>query len=238
MTGKSNLFTDKEYEDMEWLSKAIEPYIFYVNELLAKLPDQYDLTIDDLLSQSGDYYNSVSKTATIDSLLKDLGINKNTLDSSNRDGLLSCFVLQVEPDTTINLAEKTIHGAVRLVKTKAAIDDEEIRDIFSHKFQSILWENTHGETLSRLNELMDLLGIHVSRKSRSANKKINAICEFMGQILKDDVWKIRNEQLVLNLAKWMADFLSTGNLASLANITRLKCMTYNQHPLYSMQETV
>jgi hypothetical protein len=238
MTGKSNLFTDKEYEDMEWLSKAIEPYVFYVNELLAKLPDQYDLTIDDLLNQSGDYYNSVSKIATIETILKDLGINKNTLDSSNRDGLLSCFTLEVDPDTTINLIEKTINGTVRLVKTKVAIDDEEIRDIFSHKFQSILWDNTRNETIGRLNELMDLLGVHSARKSRSTNKKLTAICEFMGQILKDDVWKIRNEQLVINLAKWMADFLSTGNLASLANITRLKCMTYNQHPLYSMQETV
>jgi hypothetical protein len=238
MTGKSNLFVDKEYEEMEWLSKAIEPYIFYVNELLAKLPDRYDLSYEDVMTQVESNYNAISKTESILQLLSNVDVDRSSVDNIDLQALLMCFTLEVDPNTTLDLHQRVILGNISLIKDKVALEDEDVRAAFLTRFQSIFWKNSHNETLTNLNELMDILGIEEARKSRSTSKKIQSVSNFMEKVIKEDLWKIRNEQLIVSLATWMADFVSTGNLAALSNITRLKCMTYNQHPLYSMQETV
>jgi hypothetical protein len=85
--------------------------------------------------------------------------------------------------------------------------------------------------------MLDLLGgCNEDIKNRSAKKKLIAIKLRLTQIFKTNEWRIRDMALSNKVGFWIAGYISTGNLACLTNLCKLKVMTHNNMPIYSVKE--
>lgn len=232
-----DLFKDREYEDMEWLNKAIEPFIFPFNEVLASLKDVYEVPYDVIYK-----HFLIDDNYTLD--IEKLVMLANDIDISLSDIYFidKVFEIHIAYGTTLDITNKKIIGSVNLVKTVSHIDDEQLKQIFSDKVYSTINSVTRkNETnIHRLNEVMDLINCINDRSSRSQKYKLRSISSRYKEIIANDEWKIRDTTLILKCANWICDYLNHGNLAALSNLTKLKCMTHinNGSPIYSIEETV
>jgi hypothetical protein len=235
MSKKLDLFADKEYQDMDWLGKAIEPFIFPLNDNLAMIPDKWTFTIDDLMPFV------VSKNETLNKMrLLSICLEKNDLKMSKEDcfRLLSLFDVEIV-DLTINLLTRDMTGSLTLVKKVPFLDEEAIKTYLSAQTYTALG-HMNSASLHRCNEVMDIIGMSddPTRKSRSPYGKMRAIQRHMAKVIEEDQWRLRSAPLIERVSYWIVDFINNGNLASLSNVTRLKCMTYSGKPIYSLEETV
>src|SRR5687768_10811530 len=90
---------------------------------------------------------------------------------------------------------------------------------------------------SRMNEILELLGNRKDYlKTKSTSSKIHGMISGFMDIIKNDEWKIRNTDLALNAAKWIAKYCNSGDPGALMQFTRLKCMTHKGQPIYSMED--
>jgi hypothetical protein len=231
---KINLFEDKEYDNMEWLGKAVEPFIFPQNEVLASIPERIDLTYEDLVSLITGDFMRINGSELLVYLARKLDLNFNEDDwGFLRDNIK----VEVDPDTVIDFEEQTLKGGVRIIKTKNEYSEQEILEYTARFVRERLKRcNYSNENLSRYNEIMDLLGAKEDRQGRSARYKLDSIVKTMVTIVEEDKWRVRNVDLFIRCAGWIVGYLENGNLAALSNFTRLKCMVHKGAPIYSMEE--
>lgn len=232
MSNKLDLFADKEYQEMDWLGKVVEPFIFPLNEKLGKFPDKYDFSYRVIESRikAGGYINYQE---LVQICVADLGID---ISPDEIESLHSLFEVNIV-DFKVNIKTQTTSGEMSLVRLKPSLEDEDIKEHMSNRLYTKLNVLTTDGT-HRLNELMDIIGAVDCRTSKSPYMKKNAIQAHMRKIIIEDMWRLRSAPLIEKLGDWMIDYINNGNLASLSNVTRLKCMTYNKDPIYSLKETV
>lgn len=231
---KIDIFADKEYEEMEWLNKAIEPFIFPLNELISRIPNEYVFTYEDIVAIYTDH-NSAYVTSMIRIVSNQLNLG---FSDSELETILEFVELNVSDDYSINLQSQEITGEFKLTKIKHMLNDDEIKLYLANYMKNSLYSNCQFADAAKYNELMDIVGCSEQRSSKSVHRKKSAFIARMVQIIEDDLWKIRSATLIEKLVEWICNYVNNGNLASLSNITRLKCMTYTNNPIYSMQETV
>jgi hypothetical protein len=221
---------------MEWLNKAIEPFIFPQNEVLMSMPERVDFDYATILSFLEK--NNGHLRIGLDELIMFAVAQVNLkLDKDDLSFLSNYFVVDIVPDTEINFEQGTLTGGISLRKTKDQLSDEEIvsyaADIVYYRLYGIYSKSN----ISRCNEIMDLIGAEAQRQSTSTRYKIREIAATMASIIREDRWRIRNVALLLKCPTWIQDYLEDGNLAAMSNFTRLKCMVHKGVPIYSMEET-
>lgn len=232
---KINLFEDKEYDKLDWLNKAVEPFIFPPNDVLAAMPEvvTFDFATIWSLCNEGRQLN-----LSMDRLV-DYAASLEKIDMGHACLLVKeHYKLEVDPDTVINLEEKSMTGGVRIIKTKNQLNDEDIASLLSIKlYEKLRYINYENQYLQRLNEVLDLIGAKETRGSRSARNKLGEIADTMKKVVLEDKWRVRNYDLMLSTGDWLKKYIEDGNLAAMSNFTRLKCMTHKGIPIYSMEET-
>lgn len=233
MTKKLDIFADKEYQDMDWLGKVVEPYIFPLNEVLSQFPSRYDLSFDDILPFFNDYYQfDKADIVRLIAQKNNISISANDLNT-----LKTFMTINLSHDVVINLSNKTIQGEFAFICSKSSLEDEEIKEVVANSVSHIL-NNLNGSESHRLNDVMDILGVVTSRPIRSGWRKRNEIIHKYRDIILEDKWRLRSAPLAEKVAQWIVEYADTGNLAALSNVTRLKCMTHSGNPIYSMEETI
>lgn len=236
----SSFFKDSKWDEMDWLNKAIEPYTYSVNLLLAKLPIETEIPYEDLLrqvSRSGNFYTDAMLAKIILPFVRDEDEaykSSKIIDSFGE----KIFTLVVEPDSSLDLDNERVIGGVRLVMTSPTITDEMIESMYPNFVHDILPTNAQRHQLVWINELLDIVDCKDSRNSTSSHKKIYSLKYHMLELYSSNKWKIRNVDLAIKLLRWMSTYIRTGDKRSLANISKLKCMIYSGDPIYSMEEIV
>lgn len=225
-----SFFEDKVYDNLDWLSQATMPLVFSGNKLLADMPDRIDID----LSNVG--YNLGLGMSVV---LESYRIENVSMDSLLKD----CYTFMSIGDT-IDPANNTL----------PTIWAEKITKNFSDKAILIYVKNQiHKPTnavavadVGRTNEILDLIdyrpdktrGEKDIRSSRSMKKKIRAINNRLTNIFMKNEWQVKDADLMISFADWTYQYMVTGNLAALTNITKLKIMTHKKQAIYSIKETV
>jgi hypothetical protein len=236
--GKINLFEDKAYDQMEWLEKAVEPYIFPPNESMVKIPDRIDLSYDDItrhIKNISEYGSNQLNASEV--LAHWCSVHKLDIPESHMMLINEWVHFVFEGDVEINFKTQTMTGKLALCKKKNQLDDEDIKANMSARLYRKLGQ-INSDNLARMNEVLDLLGCREGRSSRSMGNKTEAMMNFLRQVIDEDKWRVRNTELMVDCGGWIADYINHGNLAALSNFTRLKCMVHKGNPIYSMEETV
>lgn len=231
---KINLFEDKHYEGFEWLEKAVEPFYCPLNDVIDNIPDSTIITYDMVVLFFEKYgYLNLKKVDVIELLVpkEELGLNIRVLEE--------LFQIIVKPDTSINFKTQTIDGEMTLVKVIPSITEERAIEMAISAIHNTIcfFSNNDGYAVSRINEIMDIIGSPSKKRSRSIRTRGYDLTNSYSNIIRENKWQIRSYDLIMKSINWISDYVNSGNLASLSNFTRLKCMTHKGAPIYSMEET-
>jgi len=235
----SNFFKDKVMDDLEnsddgWLTLAIEPYTFSLLDNLREkdIPEKYTLSYDEVIEACNKNYDM---PAMLKIFFRDKDFSKEELDFLNFDNYNSKQTsnLFIEDGTWLDRTNEELHGEISILINLP--DENEIQDLAAIMISRILHNCGHIDVASG-KEVQDILGCPKEEmRSRSSHKIIRSINRRLQEIIRKDEWKIRNIDLMLKAAKWTVDAAS-GKIDALANLTKLKCMTYSDKVIYSMEE--
>jgi hypothetical protein len=235
------VFDDKRYEELDWISKAVEPIETPLQELLASLPGEFIIDFDLFLKMVG---QSSSLSLSLSRVMHHLVNNSESahrVDYDDAQRLQECFAIELDEHTYVDFESGIITGEIRLVKVKDSFEEKELQAAMGSKglanMNSDLWHpNT---TCGRLNEIVDMIGkCDAAFKTRSKRKKAHLIYRRMKTILTEGEWNIKSTELADKLCGWIGGYARSGNLACLTNFCKLKVMTHKGLPIYSMEEEV
>jgi hypothetical protein len=238
------MFRDKVYEEMDEISKMIEPYICETNEHLSMFPDKTEVTYEMLtkyaLSKWGT--NSVSLENLVEYIADSTGNNHVKRNAYNfaRD-FFEFQVEDLEEDEMfrLDLDNETMSHKLYVVKKKIALDDEEIEKDAFRRFERALISNLNSNkkmNKPRMNDVADLFGAYNVRKDRSWRGKLNKLHAHIKGMFDDNTLEIRNAELYEKLGHWIGLYVRNGNLAAFKNLTKIKIMTHQDKPIYSIEE--
>jgi hypothetical protein len=228
---------DKEWDKMDWLNRAVEPFTFSFNEHFAKIPSEYVFTYADAIAALKSD-QEIRLHQVVSNLVLKSGLSKADLFIIDLVGIDWLFQLKLEPDTELDLDSETIKGRLAVVKTVEALNDDAIRELLPQMALNILHIDSSKVSANQINETMDILECKEARSSSSIRKKIVGLQTHVYEIYKDNSWNIRNVDLAIKMLSWIKSYCENGDRCSLANMSKLKCMIHNGHPIYSMEEIV
>jgi hypothetical protein len=91
-----------------------------------------------------------------------------------------------------------------------------------------------------MDELLDMFEAtavaRCSRKRVTKGDKMWALRSAVEGIIGEDKWLIRNGELIRKMLMWISQYLNHGNVAAMANLSKLKIMTHTKQPIYSIKE--
>jgi hypothetical protein len=230
-----SVFTDKKFDELDWVSQAIEPMDSELNNILASLPDLLDIDFQMFIKILYNYRTSMSVESVVFFL-----VGKN-LGWMHRDVLAKCFKLQIETTSEVflNFETRTIeNGTVRLIKIIHTIDERDLENILGQNgLDCLSGIRVHKDNFSRANEILELLGkCEIGLRTKSEGRKRSVLISRMREIFKTNEWKIKDTRLADKIGVWVHSYITDGNLASYSNFCRLKLMTHKEQAIYSMEE--
>lgn len=237
------MFKDKVYEEMDDVSKMFEPFQFNLNDELAQFPDKMEVDSKHLMSN--DYWGSYG--TDLPAVISDkAGKLKLTEIIKNMDLLTShdFFAFEVEDledggKITFDAGTMTLSHKLFLVKKKIAFDEQELEAMRKNMTINNLkraFNRSRDVNKPRLNEVADIYNAGDVKSERSYRGKVTKFCEHLDKIIEDKTLDIRDMDLCMNFAKWIILYVKTGNLAALNNLTRIKIITHEKRPIYSIEE--
>lgn len=234
----SKFFVDSVHENMDELTQLVRPIIWSVNNAYTELPDEFELSRDliDLIINS-------EKNEIIKSWFKE--VLSTNLDNRACAQIRNKFVFRLEGSPKIDLENKEIiDGKIFIVKTQCTLTEEQMLLIAGHIARDIITQSIVGTWSYNVNNLEKKQrvkrGLEVA--SYMGNKQRTTSGMTVAGILSSSIerndWNIRDMDLILKLSGWIREYIETGCLQSMANITKMKCMTHGGNPIYSMEEIV
>lgn len=247
-----DIFGDKTYKDLDWITKATEPIVYSLNEKLMSLPEKFVMQFEDFRALCMTEYNI--RYLSINECTNHFYNKHNiTLSSDEAIELNNIYSFKIEGEKTvnrngdpielaprINFADGTItNGTISLVKTKNTFSEDELKQkmgkLGAHYLKDIPLDN-NKEIQDRLNEILDLLGCVDGMKKRSLSGKRQALINEYRNVMKNNTWNIRDVDLSNKVASWIRSYVIHGNLAAMANFCKLKAITHRGYPIYHIEE--
>lgn len=242
-----SIFKDEHYEQMDWLSQAIEPIDFNAYKLYSELPDRLDLTTDDLISLTKRLYDT---EFSVLSLVK-MKVPEIIAKYSSKDIETVCkqFKLSLPEGekVSINLDTKTSDKEVFLLKSEMSDSFKNaVEKSFGKSANDYLYHNLNNHRIHDYNRCNDILKIldrpglardvfNSYLRSRSGHRKGSAIKTMFRFAVEENLFNIKNEDLLMDLAKWIIAYVYNGSTGAIANIYKLKVMAYDKVGIYSIK---
>lgn len=247
----NNQFIDEVYENMDDLSKIVEPFESLLNNDISMFPDEIELTGDDMrtvITYSGSW--SEHAFGTVANIARRMALKHNLPDLAKElDGKYGfankMFDIVLEKDEdSIGVYYDSVNnlikgGKVFLKKKIIALDDQAIESdmiamVGNAFYAQFSW--TADRNKKRLNELCDLFNATEARKARGWTEKLNKYVMHLQELVKDRKLPIKDIELFKRFLNWNVIYIKNGNLPAMANVTRLKIMLKSGLPIYSMKE--
>lgn len=238
------VFTDKKFEELDWISQATEPIDSELNNCLSSLPDELTIDFNLYVDMVGDSWNiSLSLDRILNYLLKKHYTNYHELTWKQKEELEKCFTLEMSDDNLkLNFVTSCIEGGtIKLLKHTTTFDEKVLKDLLGKKGIDHLhsYESAYNLKLSHANEVMEVLGkCDAGIRSKSARIKRATIVRRLQELFKNNEWNIKDTELADKVGLWISNYIFSGNLAAWANVCKLKVMTHKGQPIYSMEEVV
>jgi hypothetical protein len=240
----SKLFADEKFEKLDWISQALTPWTFSINDVLSNIPDRIELSNEVITSAIDRRKDSVPRLNN-DTIYKEI---MKYLPDSFKSEHAKLFTLRVDDKNIFKfeitgqpvyiLRTNTIEGGtIAIVKTRSMLSDQDCKNTTKDIIARNQWYNYHNNdaSLQRLNEVIDILGIKKSTR-RSFYYKLTNVTNYLLEVVEQDIWQIRSVDLWVKILGWINDYVFEGYLPGLINITKLKIMTHNKQPIYSIKE--
>lgn len=232
----SDFFSDKKYENLDWISQAVEPWEWDLLDGIRQMPETIEVTLDDITRHYDSYYGFQWIPFLRGRLVDIMGGEPN---SAAAEYLHSLYKLSLEEGTEVNFIERTISNPIRLIKQRPTLTDDECKkaagDLAARTIHSTYLDMRDTDQYRRAGEILDLLGANMA-EYRGHRNRSRAFSVELRKIFEGDKWRIRSMDLVVKSATWIANYIQSGDVSAMANFAKLKVMTHAGKPLYSITE--
>lgn len=225
---------DKVYEELDFVSKLVEPWDLVVMKVFAKIPNEHTLTIEQILSidsyrsQNNQAYAIISKLVQLDDMPK---------WAVNMAFELASFSFEIVGEQVeIDVETRTKYGGEVVFKTQAPQLNEIPIRVFKRTFNSLNYSTPSSKFKNnpRIREVLGVLEVHGG--SRKSKAKMDEVYRGLVDIVENDKWRIRSDQVLVNMVEWIFTYIATGNYSAYASLLNLKCMVHRGNPIYSAEE--
>lgn len=242
------MFQDKVYEDMDDISKLVEPIESTVNAALSYMPDEVEVTKEHIQRLHNERWgwHSLNLNSFVDMVIKENDIQISTSLWGHAEKFfrfevrsLDNELLEEAEQVSINMETGIMSHRLFLVKHTVGYDDQTLESMAKANLtKSIKYDlrSNRDVNKSRLNELADLFGAQDVRSDRAYRGKIKKFCQHIDDLVDNKKLDIRDLGLCEKFSTWVVFYVRDGNLAALNNITRIKIMMHENRPIYSIQE--
>lgn len=224
-----SILKDKVYEEMDWLSQAIQPMTSPIEEVIDKAPDTIPFTQRQLLSELSIYSMSVNTNDIIKTVfnqyLKTNNISLQGTSFSERDFLVKNFKVVLTIDKMF--IKKTDDAAGYISKDRKPLENTEALDM-----------------MRRNQSLYDLNSRNVRRNSGS--KRAAEVKQILFKDSEDHdlntllvQWTRKEDFLIksVDAFSYVVDVVNAyvihGDIKSFGEIARIKLMLNKGQPIYS-----
>jgi len=237
------MFKDKVYEELDDISRLVEPFQSKENEELAEFPDEVEITKEMLINSYSDWgWSSINISSLVQDIACKLGLKEISAKNYNisRDFFkIEARDLEENEEVTINFDTNEMSHKIFMVKTKLGYDDIELEKIAKRNVVKTIKSHlcsSRNVNKSRLNEIADLYNAHDVKSDRSYRGKVRKFCMHLESLMDDRKLDIKDLELCKKFGKWIVLYVVNGNLPALNNITRIKIMMHENRPIYSIEE--
>ena len=240
------LFDDKKYESMDEISQMIEPWENPYDSIIGKLPDTYEIEPHIILRNINAYEVDAvfikylfNKYLTQEEVM--LVLNARLTDKEYKNGKYTpgLFDIDISGDFSINSVTKETTGSIKLVKTIKAMSEAKLKEKILYQAERILFQKRTSDSYKAdsMRTVYEVVtGKPYQSDTRSKKDLIYEVKKELINLIAEDRWRIRSFNLYIKLINWFESFNTMGSSASIANIMKLKIMTYNGRAIYSIGE--
>jgi hypothetical protein len=237
------MFKDKVYEDMDDISRLIEPFESPINKELAQMPDEIEVDtkyIIDSISSWG--WCNIDSSSIISDLAYKLDLTNVRYSSMNVASEFFEFKvadLEEGESITYNAPTNTLSHKIFLVKKKLGYEDAELEKQGKSLIISEIKRRLSSNRIvnkPRMNELAEIYGAKDVKADRSYRGKVLKFCKHIESMIDDKKLDIRDMELCQKFADWIVTWVRHGSLPALNNLTRIKIITHENRPIYSIEE--
>lgn len=236
------MFKDKVYEGLDDISLLVEPFQSEFNEEIIQMPERIEVTTDNILSQYSHWGISISMPQIVRDTARNLGlkqVEEDSWDISTQFYTFKADDLEDGETAEYDLENNNLSHKMYAYKHKQCYTDEELTKIAKTKMKNIIRRRLDSSRLvnkPRMNEIADLFNADVVRSEGSYRSKVRKLITHLECMIDERKLEIKNFELYLKLAKWICLYISEGSLPALNNLTRIKIMTHQDRPIYSIEE--
>jgi hypothetical protein len=242
------LFDDKKYDDMDDISKMVEPWESGFDDILCKLPDVFkvppEVIVASVSSHKMDDYisNTIFKTFLNEKEIQLLSSSEllsrpwSSKKSAYEDAL---YEPEITTDSlTYDTLTHEVKGELVYRKTLLKMDEDRLKKLILSKIDYKLFRNRSGVYLLKETKALyeALTGKHLASKKRA--EVFNETEKEIYAIFSEDKFRIRSYDLAIKFLHWCDLYCRYGDTASMANIMKLKIMTHSGRAIYSIEEEV
>lgn len=240
-------FRDEVYEEMDDISKLIEPFEFKANNEIAQFPDEFEVSATALNSVISAAWHEDYMSISLGSLVRDkaseLQLNNLLIELSDNKLVHRLFEFKIVTDGDLGLAFDATtgvisNGSIHVVKKGVAMEDSDIEQKMVQHVQNYLYNHFIYNKCNKknLNQIAELFGATEARKARKWTEKIIALSNHFKELILSRQLVIKDFELFKRFVNWNKVYIEHGNLPAFANIARLKVMMRSGKPIYSMKE--
>jgi hypothetical protein len=231
-----SIFQDKTYQELDFITQAVEPFLDPAQDLLTSLPDKIQVSAASM-AKAIDYGTAYAKDiirATLQTVTQEVLTNL----------IVDSFDIQVNREQfQLNIVSGEFEEGVEVfvVKNRNHIPDQELltKAIETNIGELLSSWNTviyKGNSLqyARLKALAELL--EAEGKSRSNNELLSKITSSMSSNLLSNKWRIKSTIALETLAGWVKRYVESEDYPAYASIAKFKVMVHRGNPIYSLEE--
>lgn len=235
------MFVDKFYEELDDISKMIEPLNYAANDIVAKIPEKIDVT--KLISCGHDYNRQNDIKRLLHRFMDEHEDLRQFKDISSDRAVIDLFKFDIEYNSDFikeifidGYTGEVSGGKIFIVKKSNMVDDDTIERMIRDKFAGAAhhW-SSRPLSATRVAEVCGIYGVNTG-SIRSANKKYKILINHINNMLREKKLNIKDVGLSEKLGKWILLYVRDGNLGALQNLTKVKIMTHADRAIYSIEE--
>jgi len=236
-------FRDEAYEKLDYLSQLTEVVLGPQNELMAKIPDRIEISLQDILNKAETSYGPQGAF--------ELRLRSFLLQYTNHaehrliQDVVDNFEFQYSDDVEIDLENRKMTGTIAIVKKVKQIDEKQMLELAVasavQQLDRYKWPNKRlkERTITVLNTLEHNSGTEWAQKldGRVAWQAADAVSNKINEVILENKWRVRDAAVITKIGQWIQMYMADlPDNTGLVNLIKLKFMLDKDLPVYSITE--
>lgn len=232
-----SIFKDKIYEEMDFLSQAVEPFLDPVIDEFAKLPEVIAVP-NAVIAKALDSYDTQS--TIIDTVIRAMIDRDKFKELALFHLIKNAYTVVVDGDEfefdIVNPDNNPRRFSI--VKNKSHLEDKMVMNAAIDAYLLDLYysgpargDNQSLEMCRRVASLME-----VNSNSKSCEKLWSEISISVRKHISDGSWKIRSSEAMRQLKRLLVRCVRDNDFSAYATLAKLKIMIHHGQAIYKIEE--